>query len=438
MRPLLAVLLVLISPPPTRAEATWEPRAQLEFGVDSFAQIYRLTDLADGSLLGDENTLRTETDVFTELRAAAELGLRLGDTRETADLRTRLSYGTDTLRGIGAARFDLRGAGQRLDGQVEVEGRRFRDDTDFTLSSDFGEFRTRAHWQRTVTDRWDLGLRVRGRATRYERPSAFELDHERLDLSITSETRGGLGRWFDVELGMGRQWADAFEDPDPAPGDPTVVSILTYDRLFGSVEWIHDDGDRWRVSLAHFVERRDYEDQEQRSSLWDVVIEPEVRLRLDPDWELRWRSGIEWLDYDTSSETYYDLALGRTGIGLARRWRTFEWSVEPRLTWLSTPRANEDEYVQPSLALTFDGFGGERFFVSITEEVGHRDYREPTTGALDLYSDYWFLRSTILASVKLVRGTSLDVFVSDEPESHRDEEDDTRLTLVTATLRVRF
>ena len=275
------------------------------------------------------------------------------------------------------------------------------------------------------------------RSTRYDRPSAFELDHERLDVSLTSQTRGDLGQWFDLEAGIGRQWADTFDAPatDPADG---IVSILGFDRFFALAEWAYDTGGRWRVGIAQWIERRDYDDEDQRSSLWDVVLEPEVRFRLDDDWELRWRSGIEWLDYDASSETYYDLALGRTGVGLARRWRTFEWSVEPRLAWLSTPVPNEDEYLQPSLAVTFDGFGGDRFFVSITEEIGHRDYREPTADALDLYSDYWFLRSTILASVKIVEGTSLEFFLSDEPESHRDEEDDARLTLVTATLRVRF
>lgn len=434
VRPLVLALLFLATS--ASAEVLWRPRATVEFGVDSFAQIYRLTDFASESLLAEESTLRTETDVFTELRGAAELGLRIGDDRREGDVRGRLSYGTDTVRGNAEARFDLRGQRDRLNAHVEIEGRTFRDDSDFSLNSDFGEFRSRAHWERAVNGVWNVGLRTRGAVTRYETPSSFEVDNERLDVSLTSSLRGDLGQWFDLEAGTGRRWADPFDDP----GDPDVVpSVLAYDRFFGVADWVHDAGGRWRFGLSHWIERRDYDDEEQRSSLWNVLLEPEVQLRLDDAWSLRWRSAIDWLDYDTSSSTYYDLALGRTGLALLRRWRTFEWGVEPRISWLSAPVPSEDEFVQPSLVFSFDGFGGDRFFVSITEELGHRDYGEPRgDDVLGVYTDYWFLRSTVVASVQVVEGASFEFFLSDEPESHRAEEDDARLTLVSATVRVVF
>lgn len=419
------------------AEVRWQPRATFEFGVDSFAQIYRLTDFASESLLSEESTLRTETDVFTELRGAAELGLRVGDRNRSADLRTRFSGGTDTWRGDATLDFDLRDEVQRLDLQLDLEGRRFRDDTDYALSSDVGEGRLRAHWRWAVREAWELGLRARGRVTRYEDPSEFEIDNERLDVALTSQLRGDLGQWFDLELGVGRRSVDDFEAVSEE-GQTIASALFAYDRWFGLAEWAHDTGGPWRLGLLHWIERRVYDDEEQRSSLWNVVVEPEVRLRIDDDWELRWRSTMEWLDYDESREAYYDLALGRTGVALARRWNTWEWSVEPRLSWLSAPALNEDEYVQPSLVLAVDGFGGDRLFLSVSEELGHRDYREPLGDGLDLYTDYWFLRSTVLASYRINSSTSIELFLSDEPESHREEEDDARLTLVTATLRVRI
>jgi len=429
------LLILMASAVPAAAEIAWQPRGLVEIGVDSFAQIFRLTDEVSLNLTSEESVLRTETDVYTELRGAGQLGLAIGDSRNGGDLRARLSYGTDTIRANALARMHVRDSRQRFDAEVEIDGRRFRDDSDLTLSSDFGEVRTRAHWRRTVNESWELGLRAQGEMTRYEQQSLFEIDNERVDVSVTSELRSDLDHWLDLEAGIGRRWAVDYTDPE---NPEAVASILAYDRFTGLAQWVFDGGGRWRTSLSHWIERRDYEDEAQRSSLWNLVVEPEVRLRLDEDWDLRWRTAIEWLDYDTSSSTYYDIALGRTGMALTRRWRNYEWGVEPRVGWLGTPVPNEDEYLQPSVVFSFDGFG-ERFFISIQEEIGHRDYRTlATADALGLYSDYWFLRSTILASVTVYRDTSLEFFLSDEPESHRSEEDDSRLTLVSATLRVSF
>ena len=438
VRPILPLfLLTTLAASEVPAEVRWQPRATFEFGVDSFAQIYRLTEFASESLLSDESTLRTETDVFTELRGAAEFGLRVGDRDRGADLRTRFSAGTDTWRGDATFDVDLRDEVQRLDLQLDFEGRRFRDDTDYALSSDVGEGRLRAHWRWAAHQGWEVGLRTRGRVTRYEDPGEFEIDNERYDLTLTSQLRGGLGQWLDLEIGLGRRSVDDFASTSEE-GQEVGPALFAYDRWFGLAEWSHDTAGPWRLALVHWIERRVYDDEEQRSSLLNLVVEPEVRLRVDEDWELRWRSAMEWLDYDESRDAYYDLALGRTGVAVARRWSTWEWSVEPRLSWLSAPAPNEDEYVQPSLVVSFDGFGGDRLFLSVSEELGHRDYREPLGGGLDLYSDYWFLRSTVLASYRISASTSVELFLSDEPESHRDEEDDARLTLVTATLRVRI
>ena len=431
MRSFLLPTLVLIATT-AHAEVRWQPRATFEFGVDSFAQVYRLTDFAAESLLDEESTLRTETDVFTEWRGAAELGLRIGDTRRGGDLRTRVSVGTDILRGDASFDLGLRDDGQRLDLRLDVEGRRFREDSDYALNSDLAEARLRAHWRRGVREDWELGLRLRGQGTRFERPSEFELDNERVDLALTSQLRAGTAQWFDLEFGgTRRSVASAASVPD------STVGIFAWSSVFGLAEWAHDDAGPWRLRLAQWIERRVYDDESRRSALWNVSIEPEIRLRLDSDWELRWRSAIEWLDYDDDRQAYYDLALGRTGLGLVRRWGTWEASVEPRFGWLSAPAPNEDEYQQPSVVLALDGFGGDRVFLSISEEIGHRDYRDPLGGQV-LYTDYWFLRSTILASVAVTGTASVEFFLSDEPESHRNEVDDARLTLVTATLRVRF
>ena len=407
---------------PARAELQLRPRGAVEFGFDSFAQVYRLTDFVDASLAG---TLRDTTDVFTEARVAAEFGVVGEGERWQGDLRGRLGQGTESRR--GELRLDLgyRGTGHRLDLDLELEGRQFAEDTGFSLSSDVAEARLRAHFQRNVREGWALGLRSRVEAVRYERTSPFELDTQRFDLAVTSEIRQGLGQWFDLELGGGHRAV-----PDSG--------AIAYDRAFASAEYVRELGPQWRLSLLHYLERRVYADARERSAFTDATLEPELQLRLDDGWELRWTSSLEWVDFDEANEVYFDMFLGRTGLALVHRRGWWEFAAEPRFSWLRSPAPVEDEFGQSSVVVRVDWFGTGRLWFSLSEEIGHRDYRAEAPGELDLYSDYWFLRTTLLASYRVSRWASLDVFLSDEPESHRRDADDARLTLFNANLRLTF
>ena len=417
---MLALALVLADT--ARAEVRVEPGGTLEIGVDTYAQVYRLTDFVEDSLAG---SLRDTTDVFTEMRIAAEYGVRTTGARWTHDLRARLSSGTESRRGRVNLDLGYRGAKDRLDLDFELEGRQFTDDTDFTLSSDVGEGRLRLSWLRELRDGWGLGLRTRAEAVRYEQRSTYELDSQRVDVALASEARRDLDEWFDLEFGLGRR-----SIPDS--------TAIAYDRLFASAHYSREINAHWRFSVAHFLEHRAYDDPTQRSPFTNATLEPELRLRLDDRWELRWSSQLEWLDYELGNDVYFDMFLGQSGLALVHRRGWLEFAVEPRLNWLRTPAPVEDEYGQQSVLLRIDWFGTGRWWFSVSGEVGHRDYRAQADGDLNLYSDYWFLRSTVLASLRLTPSLSLDGFLSDEPESHRRSADDARLTLVNLNLRWRF
>lgn len=417
---MLGLAVVLTST--VRAEVRVEPGGSVEIGVDTYAQIYRLTDFVEESLAG---SLRDTTDVFTEMRLAAEYGVRTTSPRWSTDLRARLSTGTESRRGRASFDVGYRDGHDRLDLDLELEGRQFTDDTQFSLSSDVGEGRLRMRWLREVREGWSLGVRTRAEAVRYEQRSSYELDSQRIDLALTSEARRDLDEWFDVELGAGRR-----SIPDS--------TAIAYDRIFAHAQYSREIDAYWRLSVAHFFEHREYDDPTERSPFTNATLEPELRLRLDDTWELRWSSLLEWIDYELGNDVYFDMFLGQTGLALVHRHGWLELGLEPRLNWLRTPAPVEDEYGQQSVLARVDWFGTGRWWFSASAEVGHRDYQPAVEGELDLYSDYWFLRSTVLASVRLTNSLSLDGFVSDEPESHRRSADDARLTLINLNLRWRF
>jgi hypothetical protein len=370
-----------------------------------------------------ESAFRDTTDVFTEYRGAVELGLRHDSEAWRVDARARASAGTDLVReDLG---LDLRwrpDTAHTLDLDLDLQGRQFRDDSDFSLNSDTFEGRARAHWRRRLGETWRVGVRTRQELLRYEERSIYELDSQRSELSLTADLRSGWSDWLALELGAGRRGV-------------RDSSAIAYDRVFGRLDGSLELDDRVQVSLHHSFERRVYDDEQVRSPFWDLVVEPELRLRLGDAIELRWHSPLEWLQYDTGTTVYFDSFLGRSGLMLAGQRGGFEWGFEPRWSWLQSPSEVEDEYVQPSFLVRVDWFGSERWWFSLSEEVGHRDYRDPPEDGLNLYSDYTFLRTTFLGSFRLTENLSLEGFLSDEPESHRSDADDARLTLVTASIR---
>ncbi len=406
------------------ADSGWTPRYTLEMGVEGYAQVYRLTDFASESLLAGESSLRDTTDSFSDMHVAAEVGLRHRGEIWSTSLSGRASAGTDLSRGRLGLSLRGRGRHQRLDLDLDVDLRRFGADTDFDLSSDNAEGQFRVHWRRAVGERWWWGARLRAEALRYQRQSTYERDQERLEAALTGQWHSGLDHWLELEFGGGRR----------AVPDSTAIG---YDRSYARAEWTSAVAAGWQILLRGGLERRSYDDRTVRSAFWNSTLAPELRHRLGGEWELRWQTEFEWLDYDRSDDTYFDLFIGRTGVELVRRHGLVELGLQPRWSWLRSPRSVEDEYGQSSLQLRVDWFGDERWWFSLTEEVGRRDYREPLDDSLELYSDYWFARTSLLGAVTLRPGLTLEAFLSDEPESHRQDVDDARLTLFTLSLRWR-
>lgn len=396
-----------------------------EVGLDSFVQTFRLGAELSSSDLFPTGGPRDTTDTFTELRALAQLGLHVEGSSHRLALRPRLSLGTDLQRGsLGIEyRWAAPAVARRFLLTLDLEGRRFSRESDFTLSSDTFQSGLRAHWRQRLTPSVDVGVRGRGYLTRYRTPSIYEYDEDRGDLAATLAVRRSWDFSFDFELGAGGRVA-----PD--------TTAISYERAFtaGTLSWAV--GDRWRTDLYLASERRVYEDRTVRSPYWDLLLEPRLAWDVTSLWRLTVDAAMEWLAYDTSSEVYFDLWTGRVGLLARRSLGAVELGLEPRWSWLVSPEPVEDRFGQPGLVFRLDWFGTGRFWVSLTEEIGWRNYTERAGESdLDLYSDYWFLRTTFLGSVAMARSVSLDVFLSDEPETHRRADDDARLTLVTVSLR---
>jgi hypothetical protein len=400
----------------------------LELGIDSFIQSFEITD----QLLGDldrvdvvrSRALRDTSEVFTEIRALAELGLSYEGPHAKLGGRSYLSLGSDLWRegaalnlrvedGARTQRFDLRG---------EFEARQFREGSDFALGSDLTEARFRSGWRHRVAESLSLGVRGRVEWLDYAERSEFELDRGRFETSTTARVERGFDFFWDLEAGAGHS----------AVPDSTEIA---FDRGFLISDLSARVADRLRLGAYAVVDRRVYGDAAVRSATWNFLFEPELVWQTSRGGRIRAFVSCEWLDHDTATDVYFDLLYGRTGVLFEMVRGAWTLGAEPRWSWLDSPDDVEDRYVQPSIALKLDFFGAGRFWLSLSEELGRRDYVTVADPDLQLYSDYFFLRSTLLLSYELHPRVRIDGFLSDEPESHQLVEDDSRLTLLNLSIR---
>lgn len=407
-----------------------EIRSHVEVGFDSYLQQFRLSDEVLGTDLDapdafNEVSVRDTTEVFREFRTLAELELFDERPEGRLSLRGRASAGSQSTR--QGATLETRMGGfedpTRLDLSADFDARQFRSGGDYELQSDVVQLNARMHARRRVREDTRLGLRLRAGNEDYATPSEYEQDQRRLDLSSTLEIESGL-RWFhSLELGVG--WR--------VLPDTTQISS---DRLFA-----HDElqwrGEHWSVLLLAGGERRVFRDSDVRSPYWDFALEPALGRALGSNWRLTGKSLLEVLDYDRNSTVYFDYLHTQFGLELAYARARWSLALEPRWGWLDASSDVDDRYRQPSVHARFDWFGTGRIWLSLSEEFGHRDHAESNED-VDFYTDYWFLRTTLLFSLRLTDWLHCDAFLSDEPEQHRDAVDDGRLTLFSSSLRATF
>jgi hypothetical protein len=403
----------------------------VEVGYDRFAQVFRLTDasLGEDATGGLElgSSLRDTTDVFTERRAQGELRYLDSDGAHRYDILALGSVGTSLNRALfnGWYRYRPPSGVTFWDAEFFLEGRHFKSDSEFNLSHDNLRAEGRVHWRRRVSRPLELGVKLREQMVLYQGRSEFEMDQHRWTLSGTAAIIHGFTMRANLEAGGGTQ-----SIPDS--------SQISYDRVFarGDLYWGFGIGHHLSLYLAS--EHRVFRDEGVRSPYWDFVLEPDLLFEIGPRWGVRIRSPQEILRYDRDGTVYQDTWLGRVGVEGFRRFGLWEVGLEPRFSWQISPYEVDDEFSQPSLVFRLEVYGTGRFWISFSEEFGRRHYEVSLDEELAFYSDFTFFRTTLLATYRFLDNLSFDAFISDEPEIHQRDEDDSRLGLYSFALRATF
>lgn len=428
MRPPLALLLPLVLPGAASAGPELVPRVGIDF--DHFGETYRVTE--------DRDTVATINDYGT----VVGLTLRMpGAVRDRYRLDTDVHLGRQTRR----LRLDFEGRVERGANAFEVEHegafRVFAEDGDYSVSSNYLDESARISWERRFGEDLRLRLRESLDVTWYQDPDPYNLS-TRVHRP-GADLRWSFGDLNEVRLGyrLGRR-----DVPDSSSLDywrHTVDADVSF--LIG-----------WTTALdvTTQLDRRVFEPGSVRESSWefrgDLNLEfgsvDRITYRLLQESELvRYEQPDDYVDFDFSrARTGFQVEVHR-GLGL-------DLSVMPSYSFLTSMSAPQEEYTEAAVELGVDWRVGRGTWISVSDEVGHRDYEidavpiDPAN--LDLtadqlladaaYSDYVLNRLTVLVTSDVTRGFSVNLFANWQPEDHRVNLHDTDTRIVSGGVEYRF
>jgi hypothetical protein len=423
-------LAALLGAAPAHAGAEITPRVGFDF--EHFGETYRVT--------ADRDTAATINDYGP----VVGLALRVpGPSRDRFRMDADLHVGQETRR-MGLD-FELRIERGPNAFALEHDGsyRVFVEGGDYSVSSNTLDESARLTWDRRLSEDVRLRLRESVDVTWFEDPDAYNLNtvlHR-----PGAEVRWSFGELNEARLGyrLGRR-----DVPDS--------SSLDY--------WRHTvDADvslllGWSAALdvSAQLERRTFPAGSVRESSWEARNDLSLELGTLSRVTYRLVHENELVRFD-EPDRYVDLdySWARTGFQVElHRGLDLDFSVTPVYAFLMSGSAPQEEYTEVGVELGFDWRVGEGTWISVTDEVGHRDYEidavefDPASTDVDAsvdqlladaaYSDFVLNRLTVLVTSDLGSGISVNLFAHWQPEDHRVNLHDSDTRIVSGGVEYRF
>jgi len=412
------------------AYAATELTPRVGFDFEHFGETYRVTS--------DRDTVATVNDY------GPVVGLEL---RVPGSARDRFRLGADAHLGQQTRRvgldFDLRLEGGASSLELEHDGsyRFFVEGGDYSVSSNTLDESARLTWERRLGEDLRLRLSESVDVTWYQDPDAYNLNtvlHR-----PGAEARWSFGELNEARLGyrLGRR-----DVPDSSSLDywrHTVDADLSL--LLG-----------WSAALdvSSQLERRIFPEGSVRETSWEVRNDVHLELGTLSRVTYRLIHENEVVRFEEpDSYVDFDYAYARTGFQVElHRGFDLDFSVTPVYAFLASGSAPQEEYTEVGVELGFDWRVGEKTWISVTDEVGHRDYEidavefdpESTDVTADqllaeaAYSDFLLNRLTVLITSDVARGISVNLFAHWQPEDHRLNLHDTDTRIVSGGIEYRF
>jgi hypothetical protein len=401
-----AVALFLAVSFPLEAEIT----NQATIGYDSF--IDRFTIL-------EADTFETIQDLYAGL--GNTLFYRDGATK--AGLSNLFRFGNQTIDEYFGAEGSIRPiASTAVDLRSSIAWKHFREGSDYEFGNDYTQANALLRVRTNTGESSRLGLKSRIELVDYKERTEFDYDYRYVDGGAEWDAGADADRMLHVGLLAGRR-----DVPD--------TTALSYDRLLAELEGRYAGTEGVSLQILSAADRREYREP-ARSSYWNVASQAEMSRGSAGGAVYSLRGESEILSFDRPDTTYFDTHFLRAGFRARYPLRALSAVYgEPRYAVMLCKTFAEERYREVSFVLGAEVMSATGFWLSLSYEPGFRDYELDEN---ELYSDFYLNRLSVMGSLPLPGGTTLNVFVTHEPERHSRREDDFSVTLVSIDLTKRF
>ncbi|MFQ5606478.1 MAG: hypothetical protein ACE5GA_00920 [Candidatus Zixiibacteriota bacterium] len=350
----------------------------------------------------------------------------------------------DYLRGRLSSQLALRGAVDRLSGDIWLETRQ-RNRGAREVGDEFILGRGRLKWSRNVSPGVRPFVALQGEFN--------DLSEDDTISSVFSSGYQKASGQAGVEFEIGRfdrLMVGGTVETRNVPDD----RALEYDLLRLEVEYTGFSGGSF-YSLEASIDRRDYNPLgNANDQSWGRLgatgqFDLGKELTLDP------RFSLEVIDYTTDTSFFnLDQTLATVELRLLRRWGMTTVGLGPRfqrqgqsdplqvqtlnaITAVTAVTQSEDlseSYSEFGAVATLEYFKIGTIMLTLENQLGSR-----TVDAANAFqSDYWFDRVSLFSSLDIAAGLKLDLIGSIEWESHDQPSDDNAFYLLNSSLTYGF
>ncbi|MGQ0721196.1 MAG: hypothetical protein ACT4PE_06440 [Candidatus Eiseniibacteriota bacterium] len=392
------------------------PRVGFDF--EHFGETYRLSE--------DQDTVATIDDYGTLVGLTVKTPWDASRFRLDADVHV----GRESRR----ARLDFEGRLQRGANAFEVVHRgvlrAFDEGGDYSIAGDALEEFVEVGWERRIGSRVRVRLRETVDLARHDEPDEYNLN---MTLHRPgTDVRFAFGDLNELRLGYRPGWRSV---PDSAALDyrrhtvDAAASLL----LGGSAS----------LDVTSQVDRRLYDASSTRESSWEGRNDFRFEFGSGERMTFRVVHENEIVRFDEPDELDFDRDWTRTGFQVeAHRTPEQDFSIMPVYAFLSSPDAHDEQYTETGLEAGMDWRIGSGAWLSVTDEIGRRDYDVGTEGGdtadTAAFSDYLYNRLTVLVSAEIAGNVAVNLFANWQPEDHRANEHDTDTKIVSGGVEYRF
>jgi hypothetical protein len=365
---------------------------------------------------------RDTMETIHDFHAGLNNAFRLRKDRIKANVQSFFKYGNQTIDETVDSDISLSlCSSTKLDLSNNFHWKKFRESSDYTMGNDYTQSNNSIKIKRNTGETSRVTLRGRFEFIDYQEKTDFDYDYYYYDGGASFRTGSYTGNFFSIGAFMGYRSA-----PD--------TTELNFRRNILNLDVQLSSGEDLTFSSNVFGDRRKYK-TDVRSSYWTWFSYSDLKIRKGTR-SLSFNLDTEFIQYDTTSDIFFDTYFARLGIK-----PKFEITscisiyFEPRVAGLYCYDLSEEEYLEFSLKGGLDILGMGNYWLTCSVEPGHRNYLEEDNS---FYSDFYFVRASLMGNVSLPYSTELNAFVSHDPEYHSRRDDDFSITLVSLSLSKDF